>query len=174
MRVRWATGTHEDTTGPPSTHRRRDPRGPPHAPVQRLVQPLEKLLLDANVVVGDGQHGDPVDLLGHGSAAAAAAAAGDGPGEELLLEQDERALGVLEGAGVAPQLAEDGAHVEVGVGRVVDALEAALDAQGLLQVVRAVCENGKIINISEKGDQSSDPIMVGDVDAAASSLKLTI
>lgn len=80
-----------------------------------MLELSEEFLLHAHIVVGDGQNGDSV-----GARRLFVAGAHDSVvrPEELLLKQNQRGLGVLQGALMSPDLRQDSASVEVRVCRI--------------------------------------------------------
>lgn len=84
-----------------------------------MLKLLEKLLLHAHVVVGDGQHGDSIRTRGLVPAFPSSARNRGPAPKQLFLQENERRLGVLQGSLMPPDLRKHRACVEVGVSRVL-------------------------------------------------------
>lgn len=104
------------------------------ARVHRLRELVEVLLLDAEVMVRDRQHCHALGGRRLARAAGEHAVGGEGAADaELELQELEGGARVRDGLGMAAELGEHGAEVEVGICGLVRRLAPRLDLEGALE-----------------------------------------
>lgn len=100
--------------------------------LNRLILPMQMLQLHAQIMIGDRQHGHP--LLLHNLLLRNLLQLPEHPLQQFILNQYNRQHCMLMGLLVPAELAQYGAHVQVGVGEACGLLELVLEGQRLEEV----------------------------------------